>query len=175
MKPIYHLSDTKTKLVQPGEQLDEHATAAERQQGVSLSLETQAEMCVFTEEAKSSDAGQNWFPQIKGELKAHRTYEARERGKTGPGDHAIFFPTERSLHIKRFMQNIKPETNNMGREKNIWKGPSHHTAGGGMDGVWEAAPASSARDFLHWKCTWQAVLKGAAEMKCHSCMAGQEC
>lgn len=84
MKPIYHLSDTKTKLVQPGEQLHEHATAAERQQGVSLSLETQAEMCVFTEEAKSSDAGQNWFPQIKGELKAHKTYKAYERGKKGP-------------------------------------------------------------------------------------------
>lgn len=63
----------------------------------------------------------------------------------------------------------------MGREKNIWKGPSHHTADGGMDGVWEAAPASCARDFLHWKCTWQAGLKGAAETKCHSCMAGQEC
>lgn len=39
---------------------------------------------MFTGEAKSSDAGQNWFPQIKGELKAHKTYKAYERGKKGP-------------------------------------------------------------------------------------------
>lgn len=28
---------------------------------------------------------------------------------------------ERSLHIKRFIQNIKPETNNMGRERTSGK------------------------------------------------------